>query len=80
LLQAAKELSIDLKSSMMIGDKLCDLEVAFNAGCERAALVMTGHGKEQKVPAELLARCVVADGILPAAKELLPELPEPLDI
>ena len=43
LLRAATELGIDLASSCMIGDKLCDLEAGAQVGC-RTLLVRTGHG------------------------------------
>jgi D-glycero-D-manno-heptose 1,7-bisphosphate phosphatase len=44
LLRAAKEHSLDLSRSWMIGDKAIDLEAGRNAGC-RVALVLTGYGK-----------------------------------
>jgi len=43
--QASRELDIDLISSFMIGDKLCDLELARNSGV-RSILVRTGYGME----------------------------------
>ncbi|MGL4853856.1 MAG: D-glycero-beta-D-manno-heptose 1,7-bisphosphate 7-phosphatase [Lentisphaeria bacterium] len=43
ILQAAKEHAIDLKSSMMIGDKLSDVEAGRNAGVGRCYLITTGH-------------------------------------
>lgn len=36
---------IDLKKSYVIGDKLCDIELAKNAGC-RGILVKTGYGSQ----------------------------------
>lgn len=35
---------IDIKKSFMIGDKVCDIELARNAGC-RGILLKTGYGK-----------------------------------
>jgi D-glycero-D-manno-heptose 1,7-bisphosphate phosphatase len=44
LLQAAKDLEIDLSRSIMIGDKLSDIEAGAAAGCQ-CYLVCTGYGK-----------------------------------
>lgn len=47
LLQAARDLGLDLASSHMIGDRLTDIEAGFRAGC-RTILVRTGahaHGR-----------------------------------
>ncbi|HEY5673703.1 MAG TPA: D-glycero-beta-D-manno-heptose 1,7-bisphosphate 7-phosphatase [Malonomonas sp.] len=43
LLQAARELGIDLSRSYMIGDKQADIDAGLAAGC-RSYLVRTGHG------------------------------------
>ena len=43
LLRAARELSIDLAASYVIGDKSCDIELGRNAGA-RSILVLTGYG------------------------------------
>ncbi|SHI56630.1 D-alpha,beta-D-heptose 1,7-bisphosphate phosphatase [Malonomonas rubra DSM 5091] len=66
LLQAARELDIDLPKSFMVGDKDADFQAGSAAGCS-SILVRTGHGEkwvqkahENNVPA-------VAD--LPAAVE-----------
>jgi D-glycero-D-manno-heptose 1,7-bisphosphate phosphatase len=45
LLEAAKELSIDLSNSFMIGDKLADVQAGHAAGCD-TYLVKTGYGKD----------------------------------
>jgi D-glycero-D-manno-heptose 1,7-bisphosphate phosphatase len=42
--RAAREFSLDIARSYFIGDKLSDMETAWNAGC-KAILVMTGYGK-----------------------------------
>ncbi len=47
LLQAAKELNLDLPRSFMLGDKRSDLEAGSRAGC-RTVLVRTGHGAEEE--------------------------------
>lgn len=43
LLQAARELGIDLNESYMIGDKVADVEAGQSAGCQ-PLLVRTGYG------------------------------------
>lgn len=43
LTRAAMSLNIDLSQSLMIGDRLGDLEAGANAGCQ-SALVRTGYG------------------------------------
>lgn len=43
LLQAARELNLDLKRSWMVGDTTIDMQCAKNAGV-RSVLVRTGHG------------------------------------
>jgi len=56
LLQAAKELSIDLSRSIMIGDALSDLLAGKRAGVHQVRLVQTGRGMLQSqlpVPNEL---------------------------
>jgi D-glycero-D-manno-heptose 1,7-bisphosphate phosphatase len=45
LLQAAKELGIDLSRSYMVGDKIADIEAGENAGC-KSFMVLTGHGRQ----------------------------------
>ncbi|HEU0071998.1 MAG TPA: D-glycero-beta-D-manno-heptose 1,7-bisphosphate 7-phosphatase [Alphaproteobacteria bacterium] len=44
LLQAARDLGIDLPASIMIGDSLRDLEAGKAAGCRQSILVKTGQG------------------------------------
>ena len=46
LLEAAGRFNIDLESSIMIGDKLVDMEAGVAAGC-RPILVRTGYGSEE---------------------------------
>ena len=48
LLEAAGRFDIDLESSIMIGDKLVDVEAGRAAGC-RAILVRTGYGREEEL-------------------------------
>ena len=47
LLQAARELSIDLGQSIMIGDALSDLKAGKAAGVGLSAIVLTGRGAQQ---------------------------------
>ena len=44
--QAAREMSINLSESILVGDKLTDLLPARQLGC-RSILVLTGHGADQ---------------------------------
>lgn len=66
LLQAAKELNIDLPHSFMIGDKLADIQAGTAAGC-RTYLVKTGYGKDFAAVAATYGAEIVDD--LPAAVE-----------
>ncbi len=47
LMEAARDFSIDLKSSYMIGDHLSDVEAGLKAGC-RPLFVTTGHGRDEQ--------------------------------
>ncbi|MBK9925963.1 MAG: HAD family hydrolase [Anaerolineales bacterium] len=47
LLQAAKELSLDLRSSWMIGDAWSDIQAGQSAGVRGTIIVKTGRGSEQ---------------------------------
>jgi D-glycero-D-manno-heptose 1,7-bisphosphate phosphatase len=46
LLQAAAELSIDLRSSFLVGDALADMQAGLNGRC-LPLLVLTGRGQEE---------------------------------
>jgi D-glycero-D-manno-heptose 1,7-bisphosphate phosphatase len=50
LLEAARRFDIELASSVMIGDKLVDIEAGRAAGC-RSILVRTGYGADQEASA-----------------------------
>lgn len=52
LLRAARELNLDLSRSLMIGDRISDLEAGANAGCQ-TALVRTGYGQVASVTINL---------------------------
>lgn len=44
LIRAAKDLSLDLNASWMVGDNLSDVLSGRNAGCKASVLVRTGYG------------------------------------
>ena len=48
LIQAAREHSIDLEESLMVGDALSDLQAGLAAGVGQVALVRTGRGARQE--------------------------------
>ena len=68
LLEAARRHGIDLAASVMIGDKMADVEAGLAAGCG-TILVRTGYGAadEARVPPET----VVCDDLLAAVRSLL---------
>ena len=70
LLQAQKELEIDLASSYMIGDKLSDVEAGIRAGCRESIFVKTGHGLEEVEQARN-RNYPVCDDLLQAVKRIL---------
>jgi len=65
LLEAAGRFEIDLQFSVMIGDKLVDVEAGRAAGC-RPILVRTGYGSQEE--AALPAGVSVCDNLLEAAR------------
>ena len=67
LLEAARKFDIDLSVSVMIGDKLTDMETARAAGC-RAALVRSGYGSLEE--SKLFSGVEVFDDLFNAAVEL----------
>ncbi len=48
LLRAAKDLSLDLAKSWLVGDKASDVEAARRAGLAGALQVLTGHGEAER--------------------------------
>jgi D-glycero-D-manno-heptose 1,7-bisphosphate phosphatase len=48
ILQAAKDLALDLENSILIGDALTDIQAGRKAGIGQVALVRTGRGAEQE--------------------------------
>jgi D-glycero-D-manno-heptose 1,7-bisphosphate phosphatase len=55
LLQAARDLALDLKSSWLIGDKADDIKAAKRAGIAGALQVATGYGAAERAHAAKLA-------------------------
>jgi len=43
----SKRFKLDLDSSWVVGDKICDIELGHNAGLQ-SALVLTGHGQKER--------------------------------
>ena len=69
IMQAARDFSIDLTNSWMIGDKAIDVETGFRAKT-KTALVLTGYGK---LELDKLARQpdVVAENLFEAVNKIL---------
>jgi D,D-heptose 1,7-bisphosphate phosphatase len=51
---AAKELSLDLSKSFIVGDQARDVELAYNSGA-KGVLVLTGAGRQQRSAAKKYA-------------------------
>ena len=56
LLAAAKDLNIDLSRSILVGDRLTDLQAGASAGLPFLIHVLTGHGKEERAAVESWAK------------------------
>jgi D-glycero-D-manno-heptose 1,7-bisphosphate phosphatase len=76
LLQAAEELSLDLKRSWMVGDAWSDLLAGRAANLHRIILVKTGRGNGQLLQAkpDTLDSYLVADDIIAAARVITSNL------
>lgn len=48
IISSANEINIDLKKSILIGDRLSDLEAGASGGIKKLVHVLTGHGKEER--------------------------------
>lgn len=70
-LDAKKDLNIDLLSSIMVGDKISDIEAGKNLGM-RSILVKTGHGLEEEK--KLGDFCETYETLYEFAKQLKREL------
>jgi D-glycero-D-manno-heptose 1,7-bisphosphate phosphatase len=75
-LRAARDLSLDVAASWMVGDMLSDLLAGRNAGCAGSILVRTGHGVRAEPPT-LAAADHVADDLLGATRHILRRSPRP---
>jgi D-glycero-D-manno-heptose 1,7-bisphosphate phosphatase len=76
LFDARDEFGLDLAGSYLIGDKLIDLECAWNAGLRMPLLVRTGYGVEaEKALGPDSARAVVLDDLTAAADWILAQTP-----
>jgi D-glycero-D-manno-heptose 1,7-bisphosphate phosphatase len=62
LLRAAQELGLDLARSVMVGDKISDLEAGRAAGC-RTILVRTGYGAAEEAQLQALGRTELWDAV-----------------
>lgn len=67
--QAAKDFSIDLGTSWMIGDKAIDVETGFNAKT-KTALVLTGYGRKDFEEIKKKPN-IAAENLLDAAKKII---------
>ena len=71
ILRAAERFGIDVASSLMLGDRMSDLECGVNAGCA-SVLVLTGYGAEQ-APKARAAGFAVARDMLDAVQKFYGE-------
>ena len=53
LIQAASDFDINLKESILIGDRLTDLQAGYNAGLQKFVHVLTGHGLRERKDVEV---------------------------
>ncbi|MCQ2379589.1 MAG: HAD family hydrolase [Victivallaceae bacterium] len=72
ILQAARELDIDISKSTMCGDKFDDLLCGRNAGCMESVMVRTGYG-EKESPKAVEAGFPVVDGFRELVDRFLAE-------
>ena len=72
LLQAQRDLDIDLARSFVIGDKYLDIETAHNVGA-KGVLVLTGYGREEqwKHQADAMQPDLVASNLMEAVDAIL---------
>ena len=75
ILKSAERFGIDVQASLMLGDRMSDLECGKNAGCAKSVLVRTGYGAEQE-PKAREAGFAVADDMLAAVRDFYGTTPE----
>jgi D-glycero-D-manno-heptose 1,7-bisphosphate phosphatase len=68
LLRAARELALDLQASVMVGDRLSDVQAGRSAGLGRCVLVRSGHPLDA---AEVRLADAVFDDLAAFAKTLI---------
>ena len=76
LLQAAKELNLDLARSFLVGDRWSDIKCAHQAGCA-PLLVLTGYGRgdcQYIGPGQKIQPAFVAENLLDAVEWILPRI------
>ncbi len=75
IFRAAERFGIDIGSSLMLGDRMSDLECGVNAGCAQNVLVLTGYGAEQ-APKATAAGFATARDMLAAVADFYGEKTE----
>lgn len=76
LLEAASMLNLDLRRSVLVGDKAIDLQAARSAGLGLGIHVLTGHGRAHETSSRALAANDFAVRIVTHAGEAAPVLLE----
>ena len=56
LLKASRELNLDIKKSILVGDRLSDLKAGTHAGVKTLIHVLTGHGQIERDPIKAWAK------------------------
>ena len=64
---AARELQIDLSSSVLVGDKISDIEAGRRAGLRRCILVRSGHSVDES---DIQEGVLIADDLVGAVRIL----------
>lgn len=71
ILRAAEELDIDISQSVMIGDRVTDVQAGINAGCRAVAMLRTGHGWKEDL-STVSAPVLDAPDLYTAVMKLIP--------
>lgn len=76
LVDARDEFGVDLRRSVMVGDKWVDVETGRLAGCAACLLVRTGYGAEtERRESARIAEAIVVDDLPAATDWILKHLP-----